>query len=62
MLADDLTRTTCGIRRFRREKLTTSRKAYDRAFGDNYSWHWGTDFSSSEPQLFNQPVTSSPVR
>lgn len=59
---DGLTDASRRLRRLFGQKGPASFQAGDGTFSDDYSWHFGTGFSSAVPQVFSQLRASSLVR
>ena len=59
---DDLSCASCSFRGFARGKSPAALQASNGALGDDQSWHPGTGFSSSVPQLSSHVRTSSPFK
>lgn len=62
LLLNDPAGPSGGFRSLGGQKPSASLQAFRCAFGNDYSWHSGTVFSSSVPQVSNHARTSGPVR
>ncbi len=59
---DSLTDASRSLRRLLGQKGPASSQTGNGTFSDDYSWHFGTGFSSAVPQVFSQLRASSLVR
>lgn len=59
---DGLTDASRSLRRLLGQKGPASFQTGNGTFSDDYSWHFGTGFSSTVPQVFSQLRVSSAVR